>query len=64
MSKNNSKKAAVIGTVAFVFTLLLVSFLHVVFGEMVPKNLSFSLPTRAVLLLAPPLVPFALLSTT
>jgi hypothetical protein len=27
-----------------------------VFGEMVPKNLSFSLPERAVLLLAPPLV--------
>ena len=32
------------------------SFLHVVFGEMVPKNLSFSVPDRAVLLLAPPLV--------
>lgn len=47
---------AVISTVAFVVTLLLVSYLHVVFGEMVPKNLSFSLPERAVLLLAPPLV--------
>ena len=35
---------------------MLVSYLHVVFGEMVPKNLSFSLPDRAVLLLAPPLV--------
>lgn len=46
----------VIGTVAFVIALLLVSYLHVVFGEMVPKNLSFSLPDRAVLLLAPPLV--------
>ncbi|MDN4638859.1 hemolysin family protein [Agreia sp. PsM10] len=46
----------VIGTIAFVIALLVVSFLHVVFGEMVPKNLSFSLPDRAVLLLAPPLV--------
>jgi len=46
----------VIGTVAFVVTLVLVSFLHVVFGEMVPKNISFSVPDRSVLLLAPPLV--------
>ncbi len=45
-----------IDTVAFVVTLLIVSYLHVVFGEMVPKNLSFSVPDRAVLLLAPPLV--------
>src|SRR5690606_32172479 len=37
-------------------TLLIVSFLHVVLGEMVPKNLSFSLPDRMALLLAPPLV--------
>lgn len=47
---------AVVDTVAFVVTLLLVSYLHVVFGEMVPKNLAFSLPDRAVLLLATPLV--------
>ena len=46
----------VIGTVSFVIALLLVSFLHVVLGEMVPKNLSFSVPERAVLILAPPLV--------
>ncbi|MFF2052712.1 hemolysin family protein [Leifsonia sp. NPDC058194] len=46
----------VIGTVAFIVTLVLVSFLHVVFGEMVPKNISFSMPDRAALLLAPPLV--------
>lgn len=43
-------------TVGFVITLVLVSFLHVVFGEMVPKNISFSVPDRAALLLAPPLV--------
>ena len=47
-----------IGAIAFVITLLLVSYLHVVFGEMVPKNLSFSIPDRAVLVLAPPLVFF------
>ncbi|TFB71395.1 HlyC/CorC family transporter [Cryobacterium glaciale] len=46
----------VIGIIAFIVALLLVSYLHVVFGEMVPKNLSFSVPDRAVLLLAPPLV--------
>ncbi|MBK4347427.1 hemolysin family protein [Lacisediminihabitans changchengi] len=45
-----------ITTVGFIITLILVSFLHVVFGEMVPKNLSFSVPDRAALLLAPPLV--------
>ena len=48
--------AEAVSTIAFVITLVLVSYLHVVFGEMVPKNLSFSLPDRAVLLLAPPLV--------
>ena len=46
----------VIGTVAFIIALVLVSFLHVVFVEMVPKNISFSLPDRAALILAPPLV--------
>ncbi|MDQ0613245.1 CBS domain containing-hemolysin-like protein [Microbacterium sp. W4I4] len=46
----------VISVAAFVITLALVSFLHVVFGEMVPKNLAFSVPDRAVLILAPPLV--------
>jgi CBS domain containing-hemolysin-like protein len=50
---------AAIGVISFVITLLLVSFLHVVFGEMVPKNISFSVPDRAVLLLAAPLVFFA-----
>ncbi|MFD5225077.1 hemolysin family protein [Microbacterium sp. NPDC058342] len=47
---------ALISVLAFVITLSLVSFLHVVFGEMVPKNLAFSIPDRAVLVLAPPLV--------
>jgi CBS domain containing-hemolysin-like protein len=46
----------VIATIAFVVALVVVSFLHVVVGEMVPKNLSFSVPDRAALILAPPLV--------
>lgn len=46
----------VVGTIAFIIALLIVSFLHVVLGEMVPKNLSFSVPDRAVLILATPLV--------
>ncbi|MFJ6653248.1 hemolysin family protein [Microbacterium sp. NPDC091313] len=47
---------AVVDVIAFLVALLLVSYLHVVFGEMVPKNLAFSLPDRAVLFLATPLV--------
>ncbi|RRS01740.1 hemolysin family protein [Glycomyces terrestris] len=42
--------------VAFAVALLLVTFLHVVFGEMIPKNIAFSVPDRAALILAPPLV--------
>jgi len=49
----------VVGTISFIVALVIVSFLHVIVGEMVPKNLSFSMPERAVLLLAPPLVFFA-----
>jgi CBS domain containing-hemolysin-like protein len=49
----------VVGGIAFGVTLLIVSFLHVVLGEMVPKNISFSVPERAVLILAPPLVAIA-----
>ena len=45
-----------IGVISFITALLLVTFLHVVIGEMVPKNLAFSVPDRAALLLAPPLV--------
>lgn len=45
-----------IGIIAFLLALILVTYLHVVFGEMMPKNAAFSMPDRAVLLLAPPLV--------
>lgn len=50
---------AAISVTAFVIALVLVTYLHVVFGEMVPKNLAFSVPDRAALLLAPPLVAFS-----
>ncbi|MBC7517983.1 MAG: HlyC/CorC family transporter [Microbacteriaceae bacterium] len=46
---------------AFLIALIVVSFLHVVLGEMVPKNLSFSIPDRAALVLAPPLVAISML---
>lgn len=45
-----------VSTIAFILALLVVTYLHVVLGEMVPKNISFSLPEQSVLLLAPPLV--------
>jgi CBS domain containing-hemolysin-like protein len=47
---------AVIGGISFAVALTVVTFLHVVLGELVPKNASFSVPDRAILLLAPPLV--------
>jgi len=50
-----------VSSVAFTITLILVSFLHVVVGEMVPKNISFSIPERAALVLVPLLYGLALL---
>jgi CBS domain containing-hemolysin-like protein len=46
---------------SFGIALALVTFLHVVFGEMVPKNISFSVPERAALILAPVLYGIAIL---
>ena len=37
--------------------LLIVIYLHVVIGEMIPKNLSISSPERAALILVPPCLP-------
>ena len=50
-----------VASVAFAITLVLVSFLHVVVGEMVPKNISFSIPERAALVLVPMLYGLALI---
>ncbi len=41
--------------IAFAIALAIVSFLHVVIGEMVPKNLALAGPDRAALALGPPL---------
>jgi len=45
--------------IAFTLALGVVIYLHVVVGEMVPKNLAIAGPERAALLLAPPLVGIA-----
>ncbi|MCW2622036.1 MAG: hypothetical protein JWL64_1638 [Frankiales bacterium] len=45
--------------IAFAVALTLVVFLHMVLGEMVPKNIAIAAPERAALLLVPPLVAFA-----
>ncbi len=43
---------------AFVIALALMVYVHVVIGEMVPKNLALANPTRAAILLTPTLVLF------
>lgn len=47
---------AAVHPVAFVIALGIVVYLHVVLGEMVPKNLAVAGPERAALWFAPPLV--------
>ena len=42
--------------VSLLLALFIVAYLHVVLGEMVPKNLAIAGPDRAALLLAPPLL--------
>jgi CBS domain containing-hemolysin-like protein len=46
--------------VSFGVALFIVSFLHVLVGEMIPKNISFSIPERAALVLVPPLYGLAI----
>jgi CBS domain containing-hemolysin-like protein len=50
---------ALVHPVAFALALVVVVYLHVVVGEMVPKNLAIAGPERAALVLAPPLVAVA-----
>jgi CBS domain containing-hemolysin-like protein len=38
---------------SFIIALTVVTFLHVLIGEMVPKNIAFSIPERAALVLVP-----------
>jgi CBS domain containing-hemolysin-like protein len=42
--------------IAFIFALIIMVYLHVVIGEMVPKNISLANSTRAALILVPPLL--------
>ncbi|MDX3534750.1 hemolysin family protein [Streptomyces sp. MB09-01] len=42
--------------ISFVVALSLATYLHMLFGEMVPKNVALSEPVRTALLLGPPLV--------
>ncbi len=46
---------ALLHPIAFAIALSIVTFLHVVLGEMVPKNLALAGPDRAALVLGPPL---------
>ncbi|MCW2874646.1 hemolysin family protein [Actinacidiphila oryziradicis] len=45
--------------VAFVIALTVATYLHMLFGEMVPKNIALAAPVRTALLLGPPLVALA-----
>ena len=48
-------------SIAFAIALLIVSFFHMVFGEMAPKNIAISDPERSALLLAFPFRAYAVL---
>lgn len=48
--------AGLVYPISFTIALLIVVALHVVLGEMVPKNIALAGPERSALLLAPPLV--------
>ncbi len=45
-----------IAPISFVIALSLATYLHMLFGEMVPKNVALAEPVRSALLLGPPLV--------
>ncbi|MFE9257450.1 hemolysin family protein [Streptomyces sp. NPDC006879] len=42
--------------ISFVIALVIATYLHMLFGEMVPKNVALAEPVRTALLLGPPLV--------
>lgn len=49
---------ALVHPIAFVISLLVVTVLHIVIGEMVPKNIAIAGPERTAVWLVPPLVVF------
>ncbi|SLN00246.1 hemolysin family protein [Brevibacterium yomogidense] len=48
--------ASLSGVISFVLALSIVTYLHVVVGEMIPKNIAIATSQQAAMLLAPPLV--------
>ena len=48
--------SGVIHTIAFVLALALATYAHMLFGEMVPKNIALAAPAHTALALVPPLV--------
>jgi CBS domain containing-hemolysin-like protein len=52
----------VVHTAATASAFILITFMHVVFGELIPKTLALEVPDRAALWLAAPLVTFARLT--
>lgn len=48
-----SVPSSLVHPISFVIALALVTYLHVVFGEMVPKNIALAGPERMALILAP-----------
>ncbi|UKY54338.1 hemolysin family protein [Streptomyces inhibens] len=48
--------SALIHPISFVIALSLATYLHMLFGEMVPKNVALAEPVRSALILGPPLV--------
>ncbi|MEU3462589.1 hemolysin family protein [Streptomyces sp. NPDC006733] len=49
---------ALIHPIAFVIALAVATYLHMLIGEMVPKNIALAAPVRSALALGPPLVAF------
>lgn len=49
---------ALIHPIAFVIALAVATYLHMLIGEMVPKNIALAAPARSALALGPPLVTF------
>jgi putative hemolysin len=48
----------ILHALSFVFAFLIISFLHIIVGEVIPKNLALEKPDRLAVLLAPPLFVF------
>jgi putative hemolysin len=53
----------ILHTASFILAFLLISFLHIIVGEVIPKNLALSKPDRLAVLLAPPLLVFQRISS-